>query len=257
MYIDTHSHLFDSAFDMDREEVIKECLNQNVGKLIVVGFDKETNKLALELSSKYNFLFPTVGLHPTELDDYSDDFFLYLEDLIKSNKNIVGIGECGLDYYWDTSKKDLQKKVFLKQIELSLKYDLPLVIHSRDAIGDTLEVLKSVGKPLKGVMHGYSGSLEMAREFIKLGLKIGIGGVVTFKNAKNVKEVVKELDLSNFVLETDCPYLTPTPYRGKRNAPYYIPLIASEIASLKEIDVKEVGEATTNNANELFGGRLL
>ena len=257
MYIDTHSHLFDSAFDMDREEVIKECLNQNVGKLIVVGFDKETNKLALELSSKYNFLFPTVGLHPTELDDYSDDFFLYLEDLIKSNKNIVGIGECGLDYYWDTSKKDLQKKVFLKQIELSLKYDLPLVIHSRDAIGDTLEVLKSVGKPLKGVMHGYSGSLEMAREFIKLGLKIGIGGVVTFKNAKNVKEVVKELDLSYFVLETDCPYLTPTPYRGKRNAPYYIPLIASEIASLKEIDVKEVGEATTNNANELFGGRLL
>lgn len=257
MYIDTHSHLFDSAFDVDREEVIKECLNQNVGKLIVVGFDKETNKLALELSSKYNFLFPTVGLHPTELDDYSDDFFLYLEDLIKSNKNIVGIGECGLDYYWDTSKKDLQKKVFLKQIELSLKYNLPLVIHSRDAIGDTLEVLKSVGKPLKGVMHGYSGSLEMAREFIKLGLKIGIGGVVTFKNAKNVKEVVKELDLSNFVLETDCPYLTPTPYRGKRNAPYYIPLIANEIANIKGIDIKEVENITTNNANLLFGGRLL
>lgn len=257
MYVDTHCHIFDKAFDLDREDVLKKCLDKNVSKLIVVGFDKETNKLALELSSKYNFLFPTVGLHPTELDDYSDDFFLYLEDLIKSNKNIVGIGECGLDYYWDTSKKDLQKKVFLKQIELSLKYDLPLVIHSRDAIGDTLEVLKSVGKPLKGVMHGYSGSLEMAREFIKLGLKIGIGGVVTFKNAKNVKEVVKELDLSNFVLETDCPYLTPTPYRGKRNVPYYIPLIASEIASLKEIDVKEVEEATTNNANELFGGRLL
>lgn len=257
MYVDTHSHLFDKAFEIDQEEVIKECLNQNVKKLIVVGFDKETNKLALELSSKYDFLFPTVGLHPTELDDYSDDFFVYLENLIKERKEIVGIGECGLDYYWDKSKVELQKKVFLKQIELSLKYDLPLIIHSRDAIGDTLEVLKSVGKPLKGVMHGYSGSLEMAREFIKLGLKIGIGGVVTFKNAKNVKEVVKELDLSNFVLETDCPYLTPTPYRGKRNAPFYIPLIAKEIADIKGIDIKEVEETTTNNANMLFGGRLL
>ena len=257
MYVDTHSHLFDSAFDTDRLDVIEECLNQNVKKLIVVGFDKETNKLALELSSKYDFLYPTVGLHPTNLDDYSDDFFVYLEKLINERKEIVGIGECGLDYYWDDSKKELQKHVFKKQIELSLKYNLPLIIHSRDAIGDTLEVLKSVGKPINGVMHGYSGSLEMAREFIKLGLKIGIGGVVTFKNAKNVKEVVKELDLSNFVLETDCPYLTPTPYRGKRNAPYYIPLIANEIASIKGIDVKEVEEATTKNANELFGGRLL
>ena len=256
MYIDTHSHLFDSAFDIDRDEVINECLNQNVKKLIVVGFDKETNKLALELSSKYAYMYPTVGLHPTELDDYSDNFFDYLEELIKKDE-VVGIGECGLDYYWDDSKKELQKKVFLKQIELSQKYNKPLIIHSRDAIGDTLEVLKSVGKPINGVMHGYSGSLEMAREFIKLGLKIGIGGVVTFKNAKNVKEVVKELDLSNFVLETDCPYLTPTPYRGKRNAPYYIPLIAGEIANIKGIDIKEVEEATTKNANELFGGRLL
>lgn len=256
MYIDTHSHLFDNAFDIDRDEVINECLNQNVKKLIVVGFDKETNKLALELSSKYAYMYPTVGLHPTELDDYSDNFFDYLEELIKKDE-VVGIGECGLDYYWDDSKKDLQKIVFLKQIELSLKYNKPLIIHSRDAIGDTLEVLKSVDKPINGVMHGYSGSLEMAREFIKLGLKIGIGGVVTFKNAKNVKEVVKELDLSNFVLETDCPYLTPTPYRGKRNAPYYIPLIAKEIASIKGIDIKEVEEATTKNANELFGGRLL
>ena len=257
MYVDTHCHIFDSAFDNDREEVINKCLEENVGKLIVVGFDKKTNKLALELSSKYSFMYPTVGLHPTELDDYSDNFFVYLEDLIKTNKNIVGIGECGLDYYWDTSKKDLQKIVFLKQIELSLKYNLPLIIHSRDAIGDTLEVLKSVGKRVYGVMHGYSGSLEMAREFVKLGLKIGIGGVVTFKNAKSVKEVVKELDLSNFVLETDCPYLTPVPFRGKRNAPFYIPLIAQEIANIKNIDIKEVMEATTNNANELFGGRLL
>lgn len=256
MYIDTHSHLFDSAFDNDRDIVIKECLNQNVKKLIVVGFDRTTNKLALELSRKYTYMYPTVGLHPTSLDDYSDNFFVYLEELIKSNE-VVGIGECGLDYYWDDSKKDLQKEAFLKQIELSLKYDMPLIIHSRDAIGDTLEILKSVNKPLKGVMHGYSGSLEMAKEFIKLGLKIGIGGVLTFKNAKNVKEVVKELDLSNFVLETDCPYLTPTPYRGKRNAPYYIPLIAAEMASIKGIDIKEVEEATTKNANELFGGRLL
>ncbi|MCR5307981.1 MAG: TatD family hydrolase [bacterium] len=257
MYIDTHCHIFDCAFDSDRIEVINKCQEENVKKLIVVGFDKETNKLALDLSNTYDFCYPTVGLHPTNLDDYSDNYFLYLENLIKENKKIVGIGECGLDYYWDKSKIDLQKEVFKKQIELSIKYNLPLIIHSRDAIGDTLEVLKSVGKPLIGVMHGYSGSLEMAREFIKLGLKIGIGGVVTFKNAKNVKEVVKELDLSNFVLETDCPYLTPTPYRGKRNAPYYIPLIAKEIADIKGIDIKKVEEATTNNANMLFGGRLL
>lgn len=256
MYIDTHCHIFDSAFDLDRLDVIKKCLDENVKKLIVVGFDKETINKTLELSKEYDFIYPTVGLHPTSLDDYSDDFFIMLEELIKSDE-IVGIGECGLDYYWDTSKKELQKEVFKKQIDLSLKYNKPLIIHSRDAIGDTLELLKSVGKPINGVMHGYSGSLEMAREFIKLGLKIGIGGVVTFKNAKNVKEVVKELDLSNFVLETDCPYLTPTPYRGKRNAPYYIPLIANEIANIKGIDVKEVEEITTKNANELFGGRLL
>ena len=256
MYIDTHCHIFDSAFDLDRLDVIKKCLDGNVKKLIVVGFDKETINKTLELSKEYDFIYPTVGLHPTSLDDYSDDFFVMLEELIKSEK-IVGIGECGLDYYWDTSKKELQKEVFKKQIDLSLKYNKPLIIHSRDAIGDTLDLLKSVGKPINGVMHGYSGSLEMAREFIKLGLKIGIGGVVTFKNAKNVKEVVKELDLSNFVLETDCPYLTPTPYRGKRNAPYYIPLIAQEIAIIKGIDVKEVEENTTKIANELFGGRLL
>ena len=252
MFIDTHSHLFDHAFDDDREMVINECLENNVKKLIVVGFDKQTNKQALEMSNKYEFIYPTVGLHPTNLDDYSDNFFLYLEDLIKNNKKIVGIGECGLDYYWDTSKKELQKEVFKKQIELSIKYNLPLVIHSRDAIGDTLEVLKSYNCPLKGVMHGYSGSLEMAKEFIKLGLKIGIGGVVTFKNAKNVKEVVEQLDLSNFILETDCPYLTPVPYRGKRNASYYIPLIASEVANLKGITLKEVEETTTKNALELF-----
>lgn len=252
MYIDTHSHLFDHAFDDDREMVINECLSNNVRKLIVVGFDKQTNKLALELSKKYEFIYPTVGLHPTSLDDYSDNFFIYLEDLIKNDKSIVGIGECGLDYYWDTSKKELQKEVFKKQIELSIKYNLPLVIHSRDAIGDTLEVLKSFNRPLRGVMHGYSGSLEMAKEFVKLGLKLGIGGVVTFKNAKNVKEVVEVLDLSNFILETDCPYLTPVPHRGERNASYYIPLIAEEIANLKGVTLKEVEEITTKNAMELF-----
>ena len=252
MFIDTHSHLFDHAFDDDREMVINECLSQNVKKMIVVGFDNLTNKLALELSNKYEFMYPTVGLHPTNLDDYSDNFFVNLEKIIRDNKKIVGIGECGLDYYWDTSKKEMQKEVFKKQIELSLKLDLPLVIHSRDAIGDTLEVLKSFNRPLKGVMHGYSGSLEMAKEFIKLGLKIGIGGVVTFKNAKNVKEVVEVLDLSNFILETDCPYLTPVPHRGERNASYYIPLVAQEMANLKGVDIKEVEEITTKNALELF-----
>ena len=159
MYIDTHCHIFDCAFDSDRIEVINKCQEENVKKLIVVGFDKETNKLALDLSNTYDFCYPTVGLHPTNLDDYCDNYFLYLENLIKENKKIVGIGECGLDYYWDKSKIDLQKEVFKKQIELSIKYNLPLIIHSRDAIGDTLEVLKSVNKPLKGVMHGYSGSL--------------------------------------------------------------------------------------------------
>ena len=252
MYVDTHSHIFDSAFDNDRDEVINKCLEENVKKLIVVGFDKETNKLALELSSKYENLFPTVGLHPTNLDDYSDDFFVYLEDLIKNNKSIVGIGECGLDYYWDDSKKELQKKVFKKQIELSQKYNLPLVIHSRDAIGDTLDVLKSVGKPLIGVMHGYSGSLEMAREFIKLGLKIGVGGVLTFKNAKSIKEVVKELDISNFVLETDCPYLTPTPYRGKRNEPAFVNYVIDQIAALKEKDRKTLSNSLLSNFIYLF-----
>lgn len=246
MFVDTHAHLNDEAFKNDLEQVIKKSLDNRVKKLIVVGFNKQTNLEAIKLANKYPFIYATVGIHPSNVNEYSKDSIDLLESQLQENK-VVAVGECGLDYYWYKDNKELQKEVFLKQVAFSYKYKLPLIIHSRDAIQETYDLLKGFNKPLFGIMHGYSGSLEMAWKFIKLGFKLGIGGVVTFNKANTIKEVVKNVQLSNLVLETDCPYLTPHPYRGKRNEPSNIPLIAQAIADIKQIDIEEVMTKTTKN----------
>ncbi|AIO18033.1 putative deoxyribonuclease YcfH [Candidatus Izimaplasma bacterium HR1] len=250
MLIDTHCHLNTDRFKDNVEEVINRALNNDVKIMIVVGFDHKTNKKAIELAEKYPFIYATVGFHPTEAKDIKESDFEALIPLL-SHKKVVGIGECGLDFYWDKDHIEEQINVFKRQIDLSFEYNLPLIIHMRDASEATYNVLSDY-KKLKGIMHCYSGSAEMSELFIKLGLHISLGGPVTFKNGHKPKEVAKQVPLDYLLVETDSPYLSPHPFRGKTNEPAKVKLIAEEIARLKEMTYKEIAEITTKNAIRLF-----
>jgi len=209
----------------------------------------KSNLEVLELVSKYDIVYGALGFHPTELDNFNDSELLWLEEHINDEK-IVAIGEIGLDYHYDNTDKNKQKIVFRKQLEIAKKYNKPVIIHSRDASQDTLDILKEYN--LKGSLHCFSGSLEMAREYIKLGYLIGVGGVVTFKNAKNIVNVIENIDLEYILLETDSPYLTPEPYRKYKNDSSYIPVIASKIAEIKDVDISVIEKTTNDNAMRLF-----
>ena len=249
--IDTHCHLFDEEFDIDREDTIKRAIDSGVEKMILVGFSHKTNQLAQEMAKKWNVFYPTAGLHPSEASlNYLNDF-LEFKSFVEKNK-VYAIGECGLDYHWDITYKEEQKKLFRLQCEYAIEKDLPIIVHSRDAAKDTFDIIASYKGKLKGVMHCYSGSKELALEYIKLGFYISLGGPVTFKNAKEPKEVAKAVPLDLLLIETDCPYLAPTPMRGKRNESSYVKYVRDEIASLKGITIQEVEEATTKNAIRLF-----
>lgn len=249
--IDTHCHLFDEEFDIDREDTIKRAIDSGVEKMILVGFSHKTNQLAQEMAKKWNVFYPTAGLHPSEASlNYLNDF-LEFKSFVEKNK-VYAIGECGLDYHWDITYKEEQKKLFRLQCEYAIKKDLPIIVHSRDAAKDTFDIIASYKGKLKGVMHCYSGSKELALEYVKLGFYISLGGPVTFKNAKEPKEVAKAVPLDLLLIETDCPYLAPTPMRGKRNESSYVKYVRDEIASLRGITPKEVEETTTKNAIRLF-----
>lgn len=249
--IDTHCHLFDEEFDIDREDTIKRAIDSGVEKMILVGFSHKTNQLAQEMAKKWNFFYPTAGLHPSEASlNYLNDF-LEFKSFVEKNK-VYAIGECGLDYHWDITYKEEQKKLFRLQCEYAIEKDLPIIVHSRDAAKDTFDIIASYKGKLKGVMHCYSGSKELALEYVKLGFYISLGGPVTFKNAKEPKEVAKAVPLDLLLIETDCPYLAPTPMRGKRNESSYVKYVRDEIASLRGITIQEVEEATTKNAIRLF-----
>jgi len=248
MYIDVHCHL-DSEFYDDIDGIIVNSLKNNVGKLIYNGCNMETNKEVLALVNKYDSVYGAIGFHPTELVNVKEEDYIFLEENIK-NKKIVAIGEIGLDYHYENTDKEKQKYHFIKQLKLAKKYNLPVIVHSRDSIQDTYNILKDY--PVKGVLHCYSGSVEMAREFVKLGYFISVGGIITFKNAKNIIEVIKDIDLSYILLETDSPFLTPEPHRKEKNQPMYIPLIANKIAEVKGISVEEVRDTSTSNASRLF-----
>ena len=251
MAIDTHAHIFDEAFDEDRDEVIKRIVEANINKVVVVGFSKETNVIALELAKKHELIYSTAGYHPSEANEINVNDIVELESFINDNK-VYAIGECGLDYYWVKDNIEKQKWLFNEQIKLAIKYDLPLVIHCRDAVSDVYEILKEYKGQVRFVMHCYSGSVEMAREFLKLGGYISLGGPVTFKNAKTPKEVAVDLPLDRLLIETDCPYLAPTPYRGKRNEPSYVRNVLNEIALLKGIDVLELESILDSNSINFF-----
>lgn len=248
--IDSHAHLFAEQFDLDRKEVIKRAKEIGVSKIILVGFSEETNLKTLELSQTDSIFYPTYGLHPSEVkDDYLEQI-KKLEEFIASHKTYA-IGECGLDYYWDTSFKEEQKHAFRLQIELAIKNKLPLIIHCREAIQDTYDILREYPKAY-GVMHCYSGSLEMALEFIKLGFYISLGGPVTFKNAKEPKRVATNIPIERLLIETDSPYLAPSPYRGKRNESSYVSLVLAEISKLRNMNLNEVEKVIDNNTKLLF-----
>ena len=251
MAIDTHCHIFDEAFNLDRMEVINRITENKISKAIVVGYNNKTNKDAYELALKYPFLYNTAGIHPDQATNYTANDLDILEEFIKTHK-VYAIGECGLDYYWVKDNIDKQKELFEAQIKLAIKYDLPLVIHSRDAIYDTYELLSKYKGMIKFVMHCYSSSKEMAFRFIELGGMISLGGPVTFKNAKVSKEVAKNIPLDKLMVETDCPYLAPMPFRGKRNEPAFVQLVIEEIAKIREIDSKEVERITDENAIKFF-----
>lgn len=248
MFVDTHMHI-GNDFGVEPDKYIENAINNNV-KLMIASYCEKTDlALSTEFVDKYDSLYCAVGYHPEVANDIVEEDYKILEDTIKSNKKIVAIGEIGLDYYWVKDNKDKQKDVFRKQLALAEKLNLPVVIHTRDAIEDTYQILKEY--KVKGVMHCFSGSIEMAKKFIDLGFLLGIGGVVTFKNSK-LYQVVEQVDLSKIVLETDSPYMAPEPVRGTTNESSNIPYIAERVANIKNISVEEVMNITTKNAILLF-----
>ena len=248
MYIDTHCHLSLEDYD-DIDLVIKENRENSISKIIISGYSRDTIKESLELIEKYDDVYATIGYHPSEVDITTDEDLSLLENQIQ-NKKIVGIGEIGLDYHYGNDNREKQIELFRKQMKIAEKYNLPVVIHSRDATEDTINILKEYPNVI-GDMHCFSGSLEVAHIYIKMGYKLGIGGVVTFKNS-NLYRVIESVGLDNIILETDAPYLTPEPFRGKKNSSKYIPYIAEKIANILNISVEKVAKITTENAMSMF-----
>ena len=250
MYIDTHVHLNSDTLFSNLEHYIEKARKAHIQQMIVIGYDHESNRRALDIASRYDNIYAAVGYHPTEAKSLTDSDLDVLDQLLKHEK-VVAIGECGLDFYWDKEHEDKQITLFEKHIVRSKTLNIPLVIHMRDATNKTYETLKKHA-PVRGVMHCYSGSVEMAQRFIDLGLHISLGGPVTFLNAKTPKPVAESVSLERLLIETDAPYLAPHPYRGKQNDSSYLPLIAKAIAELKHINVETVARQTTDNAIKLF-----
>ena len=248
MFTDTHCHLSKEYYE-NIDEIIDNAKQNDIHRLITCGCDKEGIKEAIEIASKYDNVYLEIGFHPSEANITTEEDIEWLKKLIKENKKVVAVGEIGLDYHWDKDNKDKQKELFKKMIEIAIDNNLPVVIHSRDAFQDTYDILKEY--KVKGDIHCFSGSLENAKRYIDLGYVLGIGGVLTFKTT-NLKETIKELDLSSIILETDSPYLAPVPYRGQDNEPKYVKLVAEEIANLKNIRLEEVSRTTENNIKKLF-----
>lgn len=250
---DTHSHLQDDAYKDDLEEVIERAEAANVSKIITMGDTVENSRAALLLSQKYDSVYAAIGLHPETAAEAAED---YLDELKKlaQNKKVVAIGEIGLDYYWekDAEKRKAQQKIFVEQIRLAKELNLPVCVHDRDAHNDTLEILKRECKDLRGVCHCFSGSYETATELFKLGFYIGVDGPLTFKNAAKLPEIVVKAPRDRVLIETDSPYLSPAPKRGKRNEPANVLHIAEKLAEIWEVTLEEVAEITTNNAKRLY-----
>ncbi len=252
MLIDIHVHLNADQYDEDLQEVIDRALEEGIDRMFVVGFDTNTIERTMKLIDQYDFIYGIIGWHPVDAIDCTEERLQWIEELSKHPK-IIGIGEMGLDYHWDKSPKDIQKEVFRKQIALAKRVQLPIIIHNREATQDCVDILKEENaSEVGGIMHSFSGSNEIADEILKMNFYISLGGPVTFKNAKQPKEVAQHVSLDRLLVETDAPYLSPHPYRGKRNEPARVKLVAEQIAELRGISYEEVCKATTENAERLF-----
>ncbi|ALC83257.1 MULTISPECIES: TatD family hydrolase [Bacillus] len=252
MLFDTHVHLNADQYNEDVNEVIERARDAGVEKMVVVGFDRPTIEKAMKLIEEYSFLYAAIGWHPVDAIDMKDEDLKWIKELTAHPK-VVAIGEMGLDYHWDKSPKDIQKTVFRKQIALAKEVKLPIIIHNRDATEDVVAILEEEGaSEVGGIMHCYSGSIEIAQKCMDMNFYISFGGPVTFKNAKKPKEVAKEIPFDRLLIETDCPYLTPHPFRGKRNEPGYVKYIAEQIAELKGVSYAEIAKITTKNAEKIF-----
>lgn len=254
MIFETHAHYDDERFDEDRELLLASLRQKGISKVINVGASIETTKSTLALAEHYDFIYAAVGVHPSDITDLTEESLNWLAEQTRGKKT-AAVGEIGLDYYWD-KEPEVQKRQrywFMRQIELAKAANLPVIIHSRDAASDTMQIMReayALGVP--GVIHCYSYSPEMALEFVKMEYYIGVGGVVTFKNARKLKETVETIPLESILLETDCPYMAPEPYRGKRNDSSYIPYVVSKIAEIKQVTTEMVEQVTWENAHRLF-----
>lgn len=253
---DSHSHYNDEKFDMDRDNIIKETLESGVSNFIVAGYNIESSKKAIEISEEYKELYAIVGISPNDVDniktkkDIEENAFK-IEEIARNDK-VVAIGEIGLDYYWNKENKEIQKQLFIKQIELANKLDLPIVIHTRDAFVDTIDILKQNNVNKKGIFHCCPLNMELIKEAIKLDFYISLSGVITFKNAKNVDEIINMIPEDRLLIETDSPYLSPEPMRGKRNNSMNVKYVAEKIADVKNKTLEEIAEITSNNAKRIF-----
>lgn len=255
MIFDTHAHYDDEAFEEDRELLLKKINEAGVETIVNVGASMASSKRSIALAEKYPFIYAAVGVHPDEVGELDEQKMEQLREMCAHPK-VKAVGEIGLDYYWDKEKHELQKYWFRRQLELAHEQKLPVLIHSREAAKDTLDLMKEAEPfKLRGIIHCYSYSVELAREYLNMGYYLGIGGVLTFKNAKKLKEVAEYAPLSSIVLETDCPYLAPAPYRGKRNDSSMIAYTAEELARIKGVSVEEVLRITAENGKNLYGLR--
>lgn len=250
---DTHTHLDASQFKEDQEQVIARAVEAGVTRMVNVGFNRETIPTTMELVEKYDFIYAAIGWHPVDAIDMKDDDLEWIAELCRHDK-VVAIGEIGLDYYWDTSPKDVQQQVLRRQIGLARELSMPIVIHNRDAHEDIVKILREEkAGDVGGIMHSFSGSWETAKLCLDMGFHLSFGGPITFKNARQPKEVLEKVPLDRLLIETDAPYLTPHPFRGKRNESAYVKYVAEAAADIKRISLEELAEITTKNGLERFG----
>lgn len=252
MLFDTHCHVNDEAYTEDRDAMLQRAIDAGVQYMMCPGTDVQTSAEAIALSHQYPQIYAAVGIHPEDAALATTAGLAQLRQWLQTEDKVVAIGEVGLDYYWPEPSHEIQQDVFIEQVKMAVELDMPIDIHDREAHGDTMDILRQYGKGIRGVFHCYSGSLEMAQELIKMGFYIGFTGTMVFPKSTKLKRIVQELPMDRILIETDCPYLTPPPYRGRRNEPSYVQYVAGEIARLRDMDLADVQRITLENGRKIF-----
>lgn len=252
MLFDTHCHINDEAYEKDRETMLSRAFSEGVQYMMCPGTDVKTSAEVVALSHVYKQVYAAVGIHPEDAASATPEGFDQIREWIRTEPKVVAIGEVGLDYHWPEPSHDIQKAVFIEQVKMAVELDIPIDIHDREAHGDTMDILRQYGQGIRGVFHCYSGSLEMTEELLRMGFYFGFTGTTVFPNSKKLKKIAASLPMNRILIETDCPYLTPPPYRGKRNEPSYVQYVAEEIARLRDMSVAEVQRITLENGRRIF-----